>query len=156
MEHLKLEQILTENIKTHSQQWEQFFEGKLLLVRSGESFSEYAFVYQNKIWYGEEDNGSGVCYSECKEQKIIPLLLDSKTRFYVSNLEGKMEKVIKKREEGFVLDDRHGKYEFMTMTKANWVSNFDPNEKISCDMYDLGEQFASMIMDPDSWKYVKK
>jgi hypothetical protein len=152
MEHQNLEHTLSTYIKTHSQKWEQFFDGNLLLVLFGDTFTEYAFVYQNKIWYAEEDNG----YCEVEKHDVIPLILNPKTTFYVSNLKDKIEEVIKKREEGYLLVNNLGTYDFESAVEAIWVSKFSPNEKISCNMYDLGGQFASIIMYPNSWRYEKR
>ena len=76
MDHPSLEEAISRHLIDGSQKWEQFFQGKLFLVRMGGGFSEYGFVYEGKIWYGEEKEGSDVYYSEGTVENILPVFIN--------------------------------------------------------------------------------
>ena len=155
MDHPSLEEAISRHLIDGSQKWEQFFQGKLFMVRTGGGFSEYGFVYEGKIWYGEEKEGSDVYYSEGTVENILPVFINPATTFHVSNLDEKMTEVMKKKEEGFLISDGSGTFNFETRTKSIHTSQYEGEQPSVMEMFELGEHLAWLILEPVEWKYVQ-
>lgn len=154
MEHPTIEEAIESCLPNRKDKWDQFFNGDWFLCRTEEGFSEYAFVYEGKIWYGEEKHGSGSYYSEGTIKNVLPLFLNSHTQFMESKLSVKMNEIIDKKNQGFLIHNGMGTFDFQTRTKAIYISDFNEGNSVM-DMFDLGEHLAFLIMDPDEWNYVE-
>ena len=135
--------------------WREFFEGNLVLSRQGEGFSEYAFYYKGKIWYGNEREGSGSFYCEGTVANLIPIFLNPETSYLESHLNQKMIEVMNKKNAGYMATDGLCNYDFHSPISATVYSCFD-NQRWNSDMWDLGEFLYMLATDPAECKWVSK
>jgi len=155
MNHPTLQEAIESCLLERKDKWDQFFNGELFLSRMESQFTESAFVYEDKIWYGEEIHGSGSFYNEGSVKKVLSLFLDPATEFIKSKLKEKMDEILEKRKEGFLITNGLGKFDFQNRTTATWKSNFAGEEDLEVDMFGLGEHIALLSMNSSRWKYVK-
>ncbi len=157
MEHPTIVEAIEDIISNREEKWDQFFQGEWFINRIESGFEESAFVYEGKIWYNQEKQGSGSYYSEGNVSEVLSLFLNPGTKFIHSNLKEKMNEVMEKKKEGFLISNTMSTFDFQTRTRAIHRSKFPfPGEQNSeMDMFDLGEHLAWLIMEPTEWKYVK-
>lgn len=155
MEHPTLEDAVKDLLSEKKEKWDQFFNGEWYISFMGSGFTVSAFVYEGKIWYGEEKCGSGTIYWEGKISDVVSLFLKEETKFNRSELNEKMDEVMKKREEGYLISDDMGKLDFLSRTKAKHISAFAGEDDSMLDMFDLGEHLTYLILNPGEYKYVQ-
>jgi hypothetical protein len=149
---MNLEKAIKSSPLFNEEKWKEFFEGKWHLNRLGGGFSETVFFYQDKIWYGNEKDGSGMYYAEGSVSNVIPIFLNPETHYNKSCLNEKMSEVMIKRKEGLIISDGLGTYDFKSLTEAVC----ECGEQHTVKMYDLGEFLSTLSIDPLEYKYVKK
>lgn len=152
-------QTLRESIESlpryNEEKWREFFEGKIVLTRTGEGFSETAFYYENKIWYGNERDGHGTFYCEGTIANLIPIFLNPETSYAESHLNQKMIEVMNKKNAGYMASDELCNYDFHSRTCATVYSCFE-NQNWNSNMWDLGEFLYMLATDPGECKWVLK
>ena len=155
MQHPTLEDAVLSSPLFDSNKWEEFFQGEWLLYRSGDGFNESVFIYEGKIWYGNEKEGSESGYCEGTIASVIPIFLNPETTYYHSHLSQKIDEILEMRKKGFLASDMINTYDFSSRTEATIYSCFD-DSSFPCNMYDLGEFLTMLIMDPVECKYVNE
>lgn len=154
MEHPTLSEVIEKLFFERKDEWDQFFNGEWFLIRAESEFEETAFVYEGKIWYNQGKHGSGSYYSEGSISDVASLFLNSSTEFIRSNLKQKMDEVMDKRNEGYLIYDKSGKFDFQTRTKTIHHSDYVGHPDSELNMFELGEHLAWLIMEPSEWEYV--
>jgi hypothetical protein len=154
MEHPTLQEAF-QSCPRNQEEWDQFFNGEWFLSRMGEGFTETAFVYEDKIWYGNERDGQGTHYCEGTIKNVLPIFLNPETEFIQSKLTEKMNEVMGKKNEGYLVTDGMGIFDFQTRTRAVWRSALAEQGNRTVAWFDLGEYLAWMSMEPNEWEYVK-